>query len=85
MNLIHKPDLKYSNTHLEYRTAENDLSIDIKWDGCVNIRTTANGYTVDESHHENSCAGDIHICNLPEFISQLQQVLDAALAKGFEV
>ena len=84
MNLILKPDVKYPDTHLDFRSKHNDLSIDIKWDGCVNIRNSANGFTVDQSN-EDDCAGYIHVCDLPEFISQLQQVLDAAKQKGFEV
>ena len=84
MSLIHKPDLKYQETHLEFRDELDFLSIDIKWDGCTNIRNSANGFTVDESLKDN-CAGYIHICDLQEFIAQLQQVLDAARAKGFKV
>jgi hypothetical protein len=38
-----------------------------------------------QEHHFNGDVGYIHICDLPEFIEQLKQVLEAAKQKGFEL
>jgi hypothetical protein len=81
--MIHKPDPKYPDTHLDFRNELNNLRIDIKWDGCVNIDSYCNGDTVEQHHADNH--DYIHICDLPTFIAQLQQVLEAARKQGFEV
>jgi hypothetical protein len=81
--LIHKVDPKYPESHLELRNPENTRSIDIKWDGCVNIRDYCNGDTCDTEASENCCY--IHICDLKEFIAQLQEAYDRAKAINFEM
>lgn len=46
------------------------LQLDSDWQGCVHIRNWSNGYSFDNTNPEEQ--DYIHICNLPEFIKQLQ-------------
>lgn len=61
---------------IEVRNEYNNLKIDMKWDGCVNIRKYYNGDTPEENTSEN--VSYMHICELKEFISELQEALDIA-------
>lgn len=70
--------------HTEFRTEDDTVRIDVKWDGCVNIWKHSNGSTVTEPLEGE--IGYIHICDLAEFIEQLKQVYNHALnERGFEM
>lgn len=69
--------------HTEFRNQEDTLRVDIKWDGCVNMWLHSNGSTVT-----NPIEGEvdyIHVCELKEFIEQLQCVLKHAEERKFEL
>ena len=54
----------------------NAIRLDFKWDGCINLWKYYNGYTPDDNSPEAQDNMDyIHVCNLQEFINQLQEVL----------
>ena len=54
----------------------NAIQLDFKWDGCINMWKYYNGYTPDDDSEEARENMDyIHICDLQEFINQLQEVL----------
>jgi len=63
---------------VELRDKEyNTLELSFKWDGCVNLWKRYNGYTNDDefSQEIEGNMDYIHICDLEEFINQLQEVL----------
>lgn len=54
----------------------NCISLSFKWDGCINLFKYYNGYTPDDNSPEAQENVDyIHICDLKEFIEQLQEVV----------
>jgi len=55
----------------------NTLELNFKWDGCVNLWKRYNGYTNDDefSTEVEENIDYIHICDLEEYINQLQEVL----------
>ena len=84
--LIHKQDNKYPDTHLDLRNSENNLQIDITWEGCAHISMLSNGVTFDSPCEDQIKERDyVHICDLAEFIEQLQEAYNRAKEKGFEV
>jgi hypothetical protein len=83
-------DYKYWNVHKINKTDDDKLTVSVelrdndydalqvnfKWDGCVNIWKHHNGYTNEDNSQEAQNNTDyIHICDLKEFINQLQEVL----------
>ena len=57
----------------------NDIQLDFKWDGCINMWKYYNGYTPDDDSEEVQENMDyLHICDLQKFINQLQEVLTIA-------
>lgn len=56
-------------------------SIRFKWDGCLDLRKYYSGYTVDDEIVPDNEIGYFHICDLEEFIDELQEVL--VIAKDF--
>jgi len=59
-----------------------DKRVVCKWDGCVDYRQFANGYSYDHKCGEdcNCCEVYIHICDLEEHIEVLKEVLAKARA-----
>lgn len=55
----------------------NTIELDFKWDGCINLWKRYNGYTNDSefSKEVEENMDYIHICNLEEYINQLQEIL----------
>lgn len=63
-------------------TAARDLQFGVKFDGCVDISRYFNGGTVEESNPDD--VSSLHICDAPEMIDQLFQVVQhAAKTEGF--
>lgn len=54
----------------------NDLSIRMKWDGCIDIRKYENGDSPDNYNSQN--VSYMHICEVKEFIKELQDVVRIA-------
>jgi hypothetical protein len=52
---------------------ENTYQAYVKWDGCVQLTRYFNGNQNDED--------SIHICDLDDFISRLQEIRDLAVQK----
>lgn len=48
----------------------------MKWDGCIDLRRYWNGDTADNNSEDN--VDYIHICEVKEFIKELQSVVDIA-------
>lgn len=65
---------------IEIRNDSNNLRIHAKWDGCCDINIYSNGTTPDDKiTAENIDDVDyIHICEMQEFIDELQQLIDLA-------
>lgn len=54
----------------------NAIQLDFKWDGCINMWKYYNGYTPNNNSEKVTENIDyMHICDLQEFINQLQEVL----------
>ena len=55
----------------------NTLDLSFKWDGCINLFKRYNGYTNDSEYSQDVAENTdyMHICNLQEFVNQLQEVL----------
>ncbi len=88
MTLLDHTEEKYNSICLDLRNSENTLRINVKWDGCVDIENLSNGITFAHSYKDQMDDGlrdYIHICNLKEFIEQLQEAYKLAKEKEFEV
>ena len=68
---------------VELRDSNYDaLKLYFKWDGCVNIHKRHNGYTNEDHMSAEELEENedyMHVCDLKEFVDQLQEVL--AIAK----
>lgn len=53
-----------------------NMEIYMKWDGCIDLYTHCNGSTVDDERTED--VDYIHICEVKEFITILQEVVRIA-------
>lgn len=60
---------------------DRNLQLIARWDGCVDIRNWANGDTVDTPVSDEM--DYIHICELAEFINQLQELEAKAKEKFY--
>jgi hypothetical protein len=56
---------------------DETIEATLKWDGCVDYRKSWNGYKVDDAPEGET--NYIHICDLNEFIEQLQELKRMAL------
>ncbi|MDD5362280.1 MAG: hypothetical protein PHN88_09120 [Ignavibacteria bacterium] len=72
---------KYPFGELDKRTKIYSVHIACKWDGCIDYRTYSNGYSYDhECDDDCPCCQDyIHICDIDEFIKDLQQLKKVAI------
>lgn len=61
---------------IEARSEYEDLQVHMKWDGCINLYKYSNGDT-PEAHTEDNTSY-IHICEVKEFIKELQDIVDIA-------
>lgn len=61
---------------IEARSENEDLQVHMKWDGCIDLRKYNNG-TTPENHKEADC-DYIHICEVKEFIVELQKIVNIA-------
>jgi hypothetical protein len=50
---------------------DKTIRFNLKWDGCIDLWRSYNGYTVDDINEDKDY---IHICDIDEFIEQLQQI-----------
>ena len=59
---------------------DEDKEVYIKWDGCVDILKYDNGFTTNDEYSEEkeNNTDYIHICDLEDFIKELQEALDIA-------
>ena len=66
--------------YLEELTNESkNLTMSLKWDGCVNLKMYNNGDTYEKYTADN--IDYIHICELKVFIEELQRAFDIAKAR----
>jgi len=75
---INKTDNGELIVSVELRDKEyNTFELNFKWDGCVNLWKRYNGYTNDSEFSKDveENTDYMHICDLEEFVSQLQEVL----------
>lgn len=54
----------------------DNLEIRMKWDGCIDINKYSNGDTPENYSVDNVCY--MHICEVQEFINELQSVVNIA-------
>lgn len=67
----------------ELTDIEEKIGIEMRWDGCCDIRIHYNNSTVSNPipQHINY----IHICELKKFIEVLESAYNIAVNKGYEV
>lgn len=61
---------------IEARNEYGDLQVHMKWDGCIDLYKYSNGYTIEEHSEDNVV--NLHICEVKEFIKELQDVVKIA-------
>lgn len=75
-----KTEYDGKNISLELVNKDSNMKIGIKWDGCSNLTKFYNGYNPEDNPtrevEENS--DYIHICEMKEFIEQLQEIIKVA-------
>lgn len=69
---------------LSLTNEHKNFQLTARWDGCVDIRNSCNGFVVGDTSNDQSNMQDyIHICDLDEFIKQLQELNEKAKAKFY--
>ena len=64
---------------IELTNEDKNLTMRMKWDGCVDLRMYNNGDTYERYTADN--IDYIHICNVKEFIEEMQSAFDIAKSK----